>query len=88
MPYIPKVQRPLIDRHLKWLLECGLTAGQINYIITKLLVAYVNRRGLGYESFKDVDGILGTCAKEFYRRVTAPYEDKKRFDPDNGDVFD
>lgn len=69
----------LIASHL----DC---AGDINFFITKLLHAYINKKGLRYQNLNDVEGALSCCSKEFYRRVTGPYEDLKI--KENGDVMD
>ena len=63
-----------------------VTPGGLNYLITRLLQAFLRRRGLSYQSLNDVRGALDNCASEFYRRVAAPYEDRKI--EANGDVFD
>jgi len=63
----------------------GLEDGDITYLITKILVCYVKLRKKSYKVLKDVDGILGTASKEFYRQITAPYENQKFKDNDPKD---
>jgi hypothetical protein len=59
--------------------------GQLNYMITTLIVDYLETNGLSYQTINDVVGAL-VCAKdEFTRRVVVDYEDRKR--EDNGDVY-
>ncbi|MDE2097000.1 MAG: hypothetical protein KGL39_07125 [Patescibacteria group bacterium] len=59
------------------------TAGELNYAITKLLIAYA--QPLSYQKINDVLGALEGAKAEFYRRVAAPYEDIKI--QENGDVY-
>jgi len=68
-------------------LSPSIKKGDITYAITKLVVAYVKVKGKNYDSLSDVDGILGTASKEFYRRVTAPYEDKKQKENDPSETI-
>jgi hypothetical protein len=42
------------------------------------------RKGICYDVLNSVDGILGCAQKEFYRTVSAKYEDKKK--DENGSV--
>jgi hypothetical protein len=60
-------------------------AGELNRAITKLLVKYVHDQKPRYETFNDVMGALEAAKAEFYRRVVAPYEDKKIVE--NGDIY-
>lgn len=61
------------------------TAGELNYLITQLARKYIIDHGLRYEHINAVEGVLSAASKEFYRRVAAPYEDKKI--KENGDVY-
>jgi len=60
-------------------------AGQLNYMITTLIVDYLLDNGLSYRTINDVVGALDGARAEFYRRVAAPYEDKAI--ARNGDVY-
>lgn len=89
MPYIRKDLRDLYKAPAEAMAafiekaEPSQKAGILNYYITKLLDgAYKNK---GYREYCEINGILGGVDKEFYRRRTAPYEDKKI--QENGDVF-
>ena len=79
MPYVKE------DRRNIWLRKLPTTAGDLNYDITCLLLEYVEEHGLGYETLNTVGGALNYANLEFYRRVVAPYEDRKR--EENGDVY-
>lgn len=61
------------------------TAGELNYLISSILVNYILNNGLSYQSINDIIGALDGASKEFYRRVVVPYEDLKRHQ--NGDVY-
>lgn len=88
MPYIKQEDR------IKWASslqelgfefdENGITPGELNYIITKLVHFYVLRKGLNYTHLNDVVGVLESAKAEFQRRVVAKYEDSKIIE--NGDV--
>jgi hypothetical protein len=60
-------------------------AGELNYALTELVIEYMERTGKCYNTMNDIMGALEGCKLEFYRRVTAPYEDKKI--EENGDVY-
>jgi hypothetical protein len=54
--------------------------------VTRVLSAWLQKRGLSYAAIADVVTVLETAKLEFYRRVAAPYEDRKV--AENGDVYD
>lgn len=62
------------------------TPGELNYAITKLVIGYVQRKGLSYSVINDVLGALSGAGQEFYRRMAVPYENAKL--AVNGDVYD
>ena len=78
MPYIKPDAR-------KQLVYCAPeSAGELNYLITQLIVAYAKAIP-SYQSINDVLGALEGAKLEFYRRVAIPYENRKR--QENGDVY-
>jgi hypothetical protein len=80
MPYIEKSRREAVVK------EGALTAGELNYAITKLCNDYIRAQtGVGYTHVNEVIGVLECAKQEFYRRVVAPYEDSKIMQ--NGDVY-
>lgn len=80
MPYILQKDRPRV-------LEVGPeTEGELNYFITYHINEFLKRRGLSYVVMNDVMGALTGAQEEFYRKVVAPYEDKKI--ALNGEVYD
>ena len=81
MPYIDKIRRlaladPMICQ--------PQTAGELNYVITKTILAYIGDNP-SYQRINDVIGALEGAKLEFYRRFAAPYEDEKI--KQNGDVY-
>lgn len=61
-----------------------VTAGDLNYLITRLILTWLG--GVrNYDILNTVVGVLESIKLEFYRRVVALYEDKKRFE--NGEVY-
>jgi len=89
MPYIDKDGRSFWDPQIKELADSIVAAkpevGEMNYIITKLLVAWVKDK-LKYVKICNVMGTLVCVMFEFYRRIAIPYENKKS--DLNGDVYE
>ena len=80
MPYIQKKERDaLLDG------QVPSNAGQLNYMIHRLIFDYINRSGKCYQTLNDVIGVLECVKQELYRRSVAPYEDRKIID--NGEVY-
>lgn len=73
MPYINADDRARLDKGGK-----PETAGELNYAITRLVDDYLIRKGgIRYAHLNEVIGALECAKLELYRRVAAPYEDKK-----------
>lgn len=85
MPYIDKSLRIEIDEKMQELLRMNLDVGELNYVITQLLLEYVNNNNTRYSTCNAIVGVLECCKLEFYRRLVAPYEEKKT--QENGDVY-
>ena len=77
MPYIDKKRRDIIIT--------PETAGELNFMITELLLTYVRHNGVSYQTFNDILGACDGASKEFYRRMVIPYEEQKIIQ--NGDVY-
>lgn len=89
MPYIKKADRDKFEIGSEGA-TAGIyfnaeTKGELNYCITLLIKDYLERKGKSYDSINDILGALDGASKEFYRRIAAPYEDKKC--KENGDVY-
>ena len=80
MPYIEKSKREeLFDRDPE-------TAGEIQYLIAEMVQNYITDNGpYNYQTLNDVMGALAGAQMEFYRKVVAPYENKKEIL--NGSVY-
>lgn len=82
MPYISKKFR---DQFKPGSEIPALQPGDLNYQFSLLINTYIKAHGPSYYAFNDVIGALECCKLEVYRRLAAPYEDKKI--EENGDVF-
>jgi hypothetical protein len=80
MPYINKETREeLFDRD-------PITPGELQYLIAMMLSDYLRDKGeYDYYIINEVMGALSGAQQEFYRKVVAPYEDKKEML--NGGVY-
>ncbi len=88
MPYIATDRRARYDERLSALadtIDDSTPGGDINYIVTSVLAAWIEKRGLNYSALAEAVGVLETAKLELYRRVAAPYEDGKI--AENGDVY-
>lgn len=80
MPYIDKGTREsLVEGRV------AKTAGELNYMVTRLVDSFIINSGLSYSTLNTAIGVLEAAKLELYRRVGAPYEDKKM--SANGDVY-
>jgi len=82
MPYIKSAERDRLALPATWSIE---SPGELNYLITTLALRYVEQHGTSYATINAIVGALECAKQEFYRRVAAPYEEKKI--AENGDVF-
>lgn len=76
MPYISQIRRDELDP-VQYLYFRPTHAGELNYVISQLLIQYVKDRGLSYQTINDVEGVLAQAARRFDERVAVPYEDDK-----------
>lgn len=60
-------------------------AGELNFMLTMLVLEYVKANGEMYSVYNDILGALEGCKLEFYRRIVSPYESMKA--DVNGDVY-
>ena len=82
MPYITEDRREALVPSAQ---VGSATAGELNFVVTSVVMRFVIDQGLSYQTINDVEGALQNASKEFARRVTAPYEDLKI--QENGDVY-
>jgi hypothetical protein len=101
MPYIEQSRRPIIYDKFNGSSGGGLeppepttafiavheiqTPGELNYAITEMCLNYAEEFDHRYATYNAIIGALECAKLEFYRRLTAPYEDEKI--ADNGDVY-
>jgi hypothetical protein len=86
MPYIKQDDRTKFNQVLELVNGEALpeNAGELNYLITKIVqISLANSKG-NYQALNDAVGALEGAKLELYRRVVAPYEDLKI--NENGDV--
>ena len=83
MPYIKPSARDKVDKQIEALFKSSDgSMGQLNYIITKLLLL---GEPASYDDFNSLVGVLECAKMEFYRRKVALYEASKK--EENGDVY-
>lgn len=85
MPYIKRKNREKFKDVELIALKCD-TEGELNYVITKIIMGYLNKRGLiKYAMLNTIVGVLECVRLEFYRRVIKDFENLKK--EENGDVY-
>lgn len=81
MPYIDEDRRDLLDGG-----EVDPeTSGELNYVITMTIADWLKSRPRSYAAINTAIGILECAKLELYRRIAAPYEDRKC--AEHGDVY-
>ncbi len=81
MPYIPQDARdPLLSGE-----AFPNTSGELNFLITSIILTYLLDKGVGYDTMNSITGALEQVKDEFQRRVVHPYEDSKKVE--NGDLY-
>jgi len=82
MPYIKEERRKDLDKYDL----VPRDPGELNYTIIQDILEYLGLKDeLHYADYNEVIGVLECVKQELYRRLIAPYEDKKK--EENGDVF-
>ena len=91
MPYLIQEDRESLDQEgydnlLQYLVTLDIKdfLGVINYMVFKAVRRWIKTNGQKYWIFAGLVGTLLCCILEIYRRLVAPYEDKKI--EQNGDV--
>lgn len=79
MPYINSDDRVSLE-----ISHHARNPGELNYLISMVMLDYLDRHGLSYGTLNDILGACSGAGEEFYRRIVAPYEDKKRVE--HGDL--
>lgn len=61
--------------------------GELNYVLTRLCIAFLNRfPKTNHHNLNKIVGVLECVKLEFYRRLAAPYLERKK--KSNGDVYE
>jgi len=87
LPYVKTENRAKYEKALTELIDILKSLpteevdGELNYVVTKILKQVYPLR---YFHINKAIGVLECAKLEFYRRVAAPYEDKKM--KESGDV--
>ena len=82
MPYIKQDRRRALDPLISGLLYELQSDGEINYVFTKILIAFYEEN---YAALQNAVGLLECVKQEFVRRRLNPLEDRKI--KENGDVY-
>lgn len=86
MPYIDKQSRIGWDF---WLNNKDkpdfVKIGNLNYVISKLCLLYLQEKGESYQTYNDIIGVLECAKQEIYRKMVSKYEDKK--EQENGTIW-
>lgn len=80
---------PYVDQQARQRLDAGAApenAGELNYAITRIVDRYLATTGVRYTHLNEAVGVLECAKLELYRRIAAPYEDRKR--DEAGDVYE
>jgi hypothetical protein len=86
LPYVELASREKLSNLINSIhLANVISAGELNYVITNLVIAYIENKGVGYQTYNDVIGALENVKIELWRREIGKYEDEKR--KANGDVY-
>ena len=78
-------RKKLVITDKRKMADRAIEPGELNYQVTYLLNDYLEGQGLSYRSINEVIGVLECAKLEMYRRIAAPYENKKL--KENGDVY-
>lgn len=80
MPYVEQSIRSALNHNY----TRPQSPGELNYVLTEHIREYLGDSP-NYRRFNDVIGALECAKLELYRRMVAPYENKKC--SENGDVY-
>jgi hypothetical protein len=96
MPYINEEERQELDGCIYQMVRCisdtrvhlnnpqdfSNFLGRINYCFSRVIMGVM--KNISYKNIAMITGVLENIKQELYRRVAAPYEDKKIVE--NGDI--
>ena len=79
MPHITEEERQYTDHH------GPDNAGQLAYVLTKVLLFYVKKKGISTKAFAEVMGALEYAKHEWYEKMIRPFEEIK--EKENGGIY-
>ena len=85
MPYINQDSRQVYDSCADALAERVTGIGDLNYVLTTLVLKWAERQDMSYGLLNAIIGVFECAKLEMYRRILTPYEERKR--AENGDVY-
>jgi len=85
MPYIKVEDRARLEHLVREMCLTEIkTAGELNYLLTRLVHSFLDQKPESYQAYNDVIGALEGAKLELYRRHVSSYEENKM--KQNGDV--
>ena len=85
MPYIKTEDRARFEFLVRDMHLVDIrSAGELNYLITQLVHAFLGQKPQSYQNYNDALGALTGSSMELYRHKISDYEDVKI--SENGDV--
>ena len=86
MPYIKNGSRKVFDKYVEALQDIIESKGELNYVITRLVVGILIKEGINYNNLSDMCSVLNDVVSEVTRRLMIPYENIKI--EKNGDLVE
>jgi hypothetical protein len=78
MPYIKQEDRDKFEQLVKTMSLAEIkTAGELNYLITRLVHSFLGQHKESYQGYNDAIGALEGAKLELYRRNISGYENEK-----------
>ncbi len=77
MPYVTKEERQPFGDTPETLGNMIASAGELNYVLTTTILAYLKWKGLRYQEVAEITGVLENIKQELYRRIVGHYEELK-----------
>lgn len=84
MPYIKNDRREEFDHQIQILTNHIMDSGELCYCVYKIMKIQAEKN-MRFQTLSNVVSEVECAKLEFYRRIVAPYEDKKI--KENGDVI-
>ncbi len=86
LPYIKSHTRQRFENSLHSIMQnIPQDAGELNYLITRIIDLYIQIKGKNYANLNEVIGVVECVKLEYYRRIILDYENIKI--NENGDVY-